>query len=143
MATLDRWIWMLAVGLLLPLASGAADFDGSKNLLCTPIDAAECLIGPTCSSVTMEELNLPQFIALDFEAKQLRGRVPAGSEETTAIQNVRKVDGRTILQGAERGRGWSIVINQNSGRMAATVAALSEDDTRVGFVMLGSCTPNP
>lgn len=136
---------LLAFGcaLWLPFAAVAADFDGSKTLICTPIDAAECLLGPTCLSVTMDDLNLPQFFTLDFKAKQLRGRVPSGTVEKTTIQNVRKVDGRTILQGAENGRGWSIVINQNSGRMSATVAALSENDERVGFVMLGSCTPDP
>jgi hypothetical protein len=133
---------MLGAAPLLPLASNAADFDGSKNLLCTTIDAAECLIGPSCASVTPEELNLPQFIFVDFKGRKLSGRTPGGSQETTAIQNIQKVEGRTILQGAERGRGWSIVIHQDSGKMAGSVAALSEDDVRLGVVLLGSCTPD-
>lgn len=136
-------LWMLSSAALLPAASQAADFDGSKNLLCTTIDAAECLIGPSCVSVTPEEINLPQFIFVDFKGKQLSGRRPgASTEETTKVQNIQKVDGRTILQGAERGRGWSIVIEQNSGKMAGSIAAFSEDDMRMGVVLLGSCTPD-
>ena len=94
--------------------------------------------------MTPEEINLPQFIFVDFKGKNLSGRRPGSStEETTKVQNIQKVDGRTILQGAERGRGWSIVIEQDSGKMAGSVAAFSEDQKRMGVVLLGSCTPDP
>lgn len=139
-----KWALGAVCGLaLLAGSSGAAEFDGSQKLMCTSIDVAECMIGPSCASVTPEELNLPQFIQVDFKTKKLSGRVAGGSVESTTIQNIQKVNGRTILQGAERGRGWSIVIDQTSGKMAGSVAGIGEDDKRLGVVLLGSCTPDP
>ena len=72
---------------------------------------------------------------MDFRAKRLSGRSAEG-EETTVIQNVQSVDGKQILQGAENGRGWSIVIDEQTGDMSAAVA-----DQSAGFVLFGSCTP--
>ena len=129
--------------LLLPLGVGAADFDGSQKLLCAPADVAECVTGPACESVTAEDIKLPEFIAIDFTAKRISDGSYGGSKETTAIQNVRKVNGRLILQGAESGRAWSVVIHQSTGKMTAAVAAVSEEDVRVGFVLFGDCTPDP
>jgi hypothetical protein len=40
-----------------------------------------------------------------------------------------------ILQGIEDGRGWSIIISEDTGKMTATA---SQDD--VGFVIFGACT---
>lgn len=138
MPIMKRLCGVIAV-LLFPIAGTAANFDGSKNLLCAPADIAECGIGPECAGVTTDETNVPEFIAVDFKAKRLSDGAQGGSTETTAIQNVREVDGRLILQGAESGRAWSIVVDQSTGGMAATVAAVAEDGVRVGFVLFGSC----
>ncbi len=53
---------------------------------------------------------------------------------TIAVQNVRKADGRTILQGAESGRAWSIVIDQASGDMSAAMVG-----SGTSFVLFGVC----
>ena len=70
----------------------------------------------------------------DFKKKQLSGTDSDGEDETTAIENVRVNDGQTILQGAEGGRAWSMVINQMTGDMTAAIAG---DET--GFVLFGVC----
>ncbi len=44
--------------------------------------------------------------------------------------------GNLIMQGGEAGRGWTLVISEETGKMSATI---SED--RVGFVIFGACTP--
>jgi hypothetical protein len=81
-------------------------------------------------------LNIPQFITVDFKKKQMRGKLENGEETTTAIQNVAKHEGRTILQGAERGRGWSMAIKHATGELSAAVAG---DET--SFVFFGACLP--
>jgi hypothetical protein len=129
------------LGLVIVLCSAtagpaaASDFDGSRKLLCAPSDVMECGAGGDCQRVTLEAMNIPRFIHVDFKKKRLSGETETG-EETTAVQNVQKVDGRTILQGAERGRGWSLVIDQETGHMSGAIAG---DD--IGFVLLGACTP--
>ncbi len=126
---------LVVASLWLGAAAAAADFDGSKTLLCVPGEAVDCLARGDCWQRTPDDLGIPRFITVDFGAKLLSGR-SADGEETTAIQNVQSIDGKQILQGAENGRGWSIVIDEQTGDMSAAVA-----DQAAGFVLFGSCTP--
>ena len=112
----------------------ASDFDGSEKLRCVPTDATECDGAGECERVTVEEINIPKWITVNFKKKQLSGTDSDGEDETTAIENVRAGDGNTILQGAENGRAWSMVIDQMSGDMTAAIAG---DET--GFVLFGVC----
>ncbi|MGH0032706.1 MAG: hypothetical protein ACQGVC_23180 [Myxococcota bacterium] len=117
-------------------AAGAGDFDGSKKLLCAPGEAVDCMARGECVQVSPIEMNLPRFITVDARAKRLSGTPVGGEEQTTDIQNVQTVDGKLILQGAENGRGWSMVIDQTTGDLSAAVA-----DQTNGFVLFGVCTP--
>lgn len=70
---------------------------------------------------------------IDFKKKKLRGTVEGGGgEESTEIRNLQKLGDRTLLQGAENGRGWSIVIDAATGDMSAAIAG---DD--IGFLLFG------
>jgi hypothetical protein len=134
---MGKYTALLVALLLAPLgAAFAADFDGSKTLRCVPTDASECTGAGECERVTVEEINIPKWIYVDFGKKEFSGKDSDGEQETTAIESVRTADGRTILQGAENGRAWSIVIDQASGDMSATVAA-----NATGFVLFGVCQP--
>jgi hypothetical protein len=114
----------------------AADFDGSRNLLCVPTDATQCEGAGECDRVAVEEINLPRFVKVDFKKKLLRGTMLGGEEQTTAIQNLlTPADGRTILQGAENGRGWSMTIDPITGDMSVAIAG---DD--IGVILFGVCT---
>jgi hypothetical protein len=126
---------LVVVLLVAPLgASLAGDFDGSEKLRCVPTDATECSGAGECSRVMVEEINIPRWISVDFKKKKLSGTDSDGEDESTAIENVRVNDGQTILQGAESGRAWSMVIDQISGDMTIAIAG---DET--GFVLFGVC----
>jgi hypothetical protein len=112
----------------------ASDFDGSKKLRCVPTDASECSGAGECGRVTVEEINIPKWIYIDFKKKTLSGTDSDGEAETTAIENVQVNEGQTILQGAENGRAWSMVIDQMSGDVSIAIAG---DET--GFVLFGVC----
>ena len=116
-------------------AAAAAPFDGSATLLCAVIDVIECGADGECLEVSAEAAGIPDFLIIDFENNTIRATEESGRIETTAIQNVQHVDGKLILQGAENGRGWSIVISEDSGRMSATVS-----DEEVGFIVFGAST---
>lgn len=126
---------LAAACLALAAAAGAADFDGSKTLLCAPGEAIDCLPRGDCQQRGPDELGIPRFITIDIKGKRLSGNTSEG-ELTTPIQNVRSIDGKQILQGAEGGRGWSMVIDEQTGDMSAAVA-----DQAAGFVLFGACTP--
>ena len=123
---------LIALCLDLPLRVAAAE-DGP--LLCVPIEEVECGHTGDCQSNVYESMNIPQFIKVDLTEKRLSGTW-RGNAEVTTIQHVTHVDGRTILQGTERGRGWSMVIADESGKMTLTVA-----DNEVAFLAFGACRP--
>ena len=76
------------------------------------------------------------MICSNDEQKRLRGTMLGGEEQTTAIQNIlAPADGRTILQGAENGRGWTMTIDPTTGDMSVAIAG---DD--IGFILFGVCT---
>lgn len=114
--------------------ASAGDYDGTKNLLCAPTEVSECIAGSDCMRSTATAANLPNFIGVNFRKKVLSGANADGVEETTKVESVAAKDGKTMLQGGERGRAWSMVIDQQSGKMSATVADNSE-----AFVIFGAC----
>jgi hypothetical protein len=133
--SISRYTTLVIVLLVAPLGvSLADDFDGSEKLRCVPTDATECSGAGECKRVTVEEINIPKWITVDFKKKRLGGTDSDGEKETTPIENVRTEDGQTILQGAEGGRAWSIVIDQMTGDMTIAIAG---DET--GFVLFGVC----
>jgi len=136
MRTPQRFALLAALLLASAGLASANDFNGSKPLLCVPTDSLSCEGAGECTRVTVEALNIPQFIRVDFKGKKLSGKLENGAEQVTAVRNVVKSDGRTILQGAENGRGWSLVIQHDTGEMSAAVAG-----DEAAFVLLGACTP--
>jgi hypothetical protein len=114
MNRIKRILLSISLGLAISSTAAAADFDGSRNLL---------------------EVSFPRFMHIEFKQKRLRGTVLGGEEQTTAIQNVQNLGGRTLLQGAENGRGWSMTIDQATGDMSAAIVG---DD--IGFILFGVCT---
>ena len=133
--SIGKYAGLVVALLVTPLGvSLATDFDGSEKLRCVPTDATECSGAGECKRIMVEEINIPRWITVDFKKKKLSGTDSDGEQETTAIENVRAADGQTILQGAENGRAWSMVIDQMTGDMTAAIAG---DET--GFVLFGVC----
>ena len=114
-------IILVLFALATPLQLAAAQFDGSAPLLCAVIEVIECDAGGDCLEIPAEMARIPHFLVINFADKTISATEESGREETTAIQNVQRIGGKLILQGAENGRGWSIVISEDSGRMSATV----------------------
>ncbi len=115
----------------------ASDFDGSKPFLCAVTEAIECDEDNGCSEVTVENMDIPQFIRVDSKKKMISAEVVSSKREKkkTAIKHLERINGKMILQGAEGGRGWSMVVGESSGKMSASI---SED--QVGFLLFGACT---
>jgi hypothetical protein len=109
----------------------SADFDGSKALICSSIEAHDCELGVTCLRKVAEDLNVPQFIRLDFAKKTLSAR-----GRTSQMQNYQRSGGMLILQGVENDRAFSVTINEQSGKLVGAIAADEE-----GYMIFGACTP--
>jgi hypothetical protein len=113
--------------------ASAADFDGKKPILCSTSLAIECEADYECHNSPPEINAIPPFIRVDVKKKTLSGR-RWGKQETTAIERVEHNGNRLMLQGVDEGRGWTLAIAEETGRMAITI---SEVDA--AFILFGSC----
>jgi hypothetical protein len=126
---------------VLPSPSVAADFDGSKPLVCTVITVNECLEAEGCMAVAPEDVNLPRYLWVDVAKKFIQDQ-KAGEGRKSRIESVKRVDGKLLLQGAEEGRpdvrdgfGWTVAIMEDSGQMV-----LSASGDMVAISAFGVCT---
>jgi hypothetical protein len=106
------------------------------------MDLVECLPGGKCQQVTAEEVGIPNFLRIDFQKEKLSATFADGSKKRPTINNLEKIDGKVILQGAEDGiegvrdgLGWSLSIAEENGKMVLTASG-----DAVAFVMFGACT---
>ena len=78
-----------------------------------------------------QRTSAPRFLRIDVAQK-----VIIGPQQTTPILFMDKSDDQLLLQGTELGYGWTLVLDQASGTLSATLV------NRDGAVVLfGSCTP--
>ena len=126
---------------LISFPAVAGDFDGSKPLICALMDLIECDAGSQCQSKTAEELGLPQFFRINFNEKKISGAQSDGSGKSTPIENLKHIDGKLIIQGAQDGVedvrdgvGWSLAIAEETGKLVLTASG-----DEVGFVVFGAC----
>jgi hypothetical protein len=109
----------------------AADFDGSKLLICAPVEALDCAPGVACEKSTPQEIGLPAFFRIDFAGKAL-----VGPNRTTPIELMEKTDAQILLRGTELGYAWTVALDTATGRIATTLVNREEV-----FVLFGACTP--
>ena len=123
-----------AVGACLTIGTAsAADFDGSKRLICATIEAMDCASGAECHKGRPAAIGAPAFMRIDFEGKTI-----AGATRSTPILFIEKSEksGQVLLQGNEIGYGWTLALDTSDGTMAATLV-----NREGAFVLFGSCTP--
>ena len=132
----SKLIYLILAALMLPSPLMAAGLDSSKTLLCATIDAIECGgLSAECYTGTAETVNLAQFVKVDLKEKKIEAVRQGGKSLSSTIMNHKRQNGKLILQGIEGGRGWSLVIVEETGKMSATIAG-----DQVGFVVFGNCT---
>jgi hypothetical protein len=115
------------------LFAGAAcggDFDGSKPLICAPVQAMDCTSDEGCTKGTPEEIGAPAFLRIDVTKKTV-----AGSKRTSPIQQSDLDADQLLLRGVELGYGWTIAIEQSTGKAVFTLT-----DHEGVFVLFGACT---
>ena len=129
---MTRVLYIVAALALMTFGAAAAgDFDGSKLLICAPVEAMDCGPGEGCSKERPEDVGAPNFLRIDFANK-----VIVGPKQTTPILLMDKSDDQILLQGKELGYAWTLVLDQESGTMTVTLV-----NREAAFVLFGPCTP--
>ena len=116
----------------------ADDLTGQKAILCTAVQATDCHPDRPCETTAPWNLNIPQFIEINFDEKKLSTTKASGEDRSTPIRSLLREDGQIFLQGVEGGRAFSFVITEATGM--ASIAVAREDVTVSVF---GVCTPMP
>jgi len=138
--------WVLCIALILSAgmapAAWAADFDGSRPILCSVIKVIECT--PAVDrEVNAESIGMPQFLHVDVAGKKVAPATDREGKRVSEIKRVERLDGMLILQGADAGvrdkrdgTGWSATISEATGKFTLTAAG-----EKTAFVVFGACLP--
>ena len=126
---------------IMHLPASAGDFDGTKELMCACIRVIECAPDGSCTEVSAEQIGIPQFLKINFEEKTISAPQWGENQTPSPIENLERIDGKLILQGAEDGYreirdgvGWSMAISEETGKMV-----LTESGDQAAFVIFGAC----
>jgi hypothetical protein len=126
---------------MLPFAIHAADFDTSKSLLCSITDVKECTADEGCQKRSLEEVAMPEFLKFDLHNKNVTPGTPVQGRQPTSINEIERIEGKLILQGAEQGAdkvkdglGWTAAISEENGKLIFTASG-----DEVAFVAFGTC----
>ena len=122
-------------------AAVMADFDGSEPLMCSFGEAIECDDGADCREVSLESIDAPDFVKLDFRRKQIVSVLAGEDGAPDSIDNVVDLANYLIVQGVQGGDnndtlGWSFSISHDTGDLVATGSGEG-----AAFVIFGACTP--
>ena len=132
------------IGLVLPAVvvtvlsavANADDVTGKSRLLCTPVQATYCLEDGECAVDLPWNLNIPQFIEVDLDARKMSTTAASGENRATPIEHLKRVDGMIVFHGYEMGRAFRWVISESSGVVTAAVATEG-----MAVSVFGACTP--
>lgn len=116
----------------LPLGTAtAADFDGSRLLICAPTEAVDLVPGGEIAKARPSDIGAPSFLRVDIANKRI-----TGPKRIAPIRYVEKSDTQILLQGTELGFGWTLALDQRMGEMTLTFV-----DQTGAVVLSGTCTP--
>lgn len=113
----------LALGLLL-LAPYlfAENVQESERIVCSTSTAVLCVETGDCFGVLPQEIDLPQFIVVDAKKRSLSTTKFSSRPRTTQIEKFTRQDGRLLMQGIERGRAYSLSIEEDLGMLTGVMA---------------------
>lgn len=135
----QRLLFLALTSMALAVIPARADnLAGSEVFLCSTGQAVMCVVDEDCEYGSGFAFNIPQFIEVDLPGKMLRTTRASAAPRETPIVNVQRTKGLIILQGSERGRAFSFVINEASGEITAAVAREG-----IAVAVFGACTPQP
>jgi hypothetical protein len=139
------WIGLAVAATLLPpllvfaSAGTAAQFDGSKPLLCASVEIKSCVPGTGCRAETVETINGPQFLDIDFDQKQITGARALANPVSTRIEQIRRDEENIVLNGVDGRLAWNLAIATETGKMMLTAIRTAEAEP-IAIVIFGACT---
>ena len=134
--------WIGCAAILVALSVGQAaradDVTGRDQILCAVQEVNLCFPGDVCDQGPPWVWNVPDFIEVDFAAKELRTTKASGENRKTPIRDVVRADGQVVVSGLQNGRAFTLAITEDTGTATLSMAAPGK-----GGVAFAVCTPMP
>jgi len=115
-------------------ATGTARAEADA-LLCGLTHAASCAPRGECVAGPPETVNLPVLLRVGLKDRTVQAQRQGAEARTSAVSSVIADGPIRVLQGAEFGMGWTLVIDTSTGSATITASRAQE-----GFVAFGTCT---
>ena len=126
----------LALGSLLLVPSlFAENVQESERVVCSTSTAVLCVETGDCFGVLPHEIDLPQFIVVDAKKRTVSTTKFSSRPRTTEVKHFTREDGRILMQGIERGRAYSLSIEEDLGMLTGVMAK-----DGVTLSVFGACT---
>ena len=119
-------------------ASHADQLAGNDRFLCSAVQATICTSDGVCESGLPWNWQVPQFLIIDLDRKELATTEASGENRKTPILSLTREQGQISVQGVQKGRAFSMVLREDSGLASIAIAA---DGLTIG--VFGACTPAP
>jgi len=121
---------VFAMAMAVAANASESEFDGSKRLICAPVQVMDCSVGDNCTRGLPDEFGAPSFLRVDVAGKRV-----IGSKVESEILLVDRSEGQLLLTGREFSFAWTMAINTETGAMTTSMT------NRFGaYIMFGNCT---
>jgi len=123
---------LIASACLVPAAATAA----SGSYMCAFTDVYECETVTGCQRASLDAVNLPEFVVIDLDKKQLTGASMADTNRTEDIEGMTSTDKLVFLHGTQDEETWNATITLETGSLAGGITS-----GQSSFSVFGNCTP--
>ena len=123
---------LIASACLVPAAAIAA----SGSYMCAFTDVYECETVTGCQRASLDAVNLPEFVVIDLDKKQLTGASMADTNRTEDIEGMTSTDKLVFLHGTQDEETWNATITLETGSLAGGITS-----GQSSFSVFGNCTP--
>jgi hypothetical protein len=122
---------LIASTCLLPAAAIAA----TGSYMCAFTDVYECETVTGCQRASLHAINIPEFIVLDLDKKQLTGAAIGDTHRTEDIEGMASTDKLIFIHGTQDEETWNATITLETGALAGGITSGSSS-----FAIFGNCT---
>jgi len=123
---------LIASACLFPAAAVAA----TGSYMCAFTDVYECETVTGCKRASLDATNIPEFIVIDLDKKQLTGASMADTNRTEDIEGMTATDKLIHLHGTQDEETWNATITLETGTLAGGITS-----GQSSFAVFGNCTP--
>jgi hypothetical protein len=123
---------LIASACLFPAAAAAA----TGSYMCAFTDAYECETVTGCQRASLDAVNIPEFIVIDLDKKQMTGASMADTNRTEDIEGMTSTDKLIHAHGTQDEETWHATITLETGALVGGITS-----GQSSFAVFGNCMP--